>query len=59
MADNVEIQGLEFQIIGDSVDATQSLEKLKTTLTDLKTAVKGGVSGVRTTARQITALRMP
>ena len=29
MADNVEIQGLEFQIIGDSVNAEDSLNKLK------------------------------
>ena len=56
MADNVEIQGLEFQIIGDSVNAEDSLTKLKETLVALKTAVKGGVSGVRTTAKQITAL---
>lgn len=56
MADNVEIQGLEFQIIGDSVNAKDSLNKLKDTLIELKTAVKGGVSGIRTTAKQITAL---
>lgn len=57
MADNVEIQGLEFQIIGDSVSAEDSLNKLKETLVNLKTAVKGGVSGVRTTAKQIEALK--
>lgn len=57
MADNVELQGLEIQIIGDSVSAEDSLNKLKDTLTDLKTAVKGGVSGVRTTSRQIAALK--
>ena len=57
MADNVEIQGLEFQIIGDSVSAEDSLNKLKETLVALKTAVKGGVSGIRTTAKQITALK--
>lgn len=57
MADNVEIQGLEFEIIGDSVSAEDSLNKLKETLVALKTAVKGGVSGVRTTGKQITALK--
>lgn len=57
MANDVEIQGLEFQIIGDSVSAEDSLNKLKDTLVNLKTAVKGGVSGVRTTARQIEALK--
>ena len=45
MADNVEIQGLEFQIIGDSVNAEDSLNKLKDTLIELKTAVKGGHAG--------------
>ena len=58
MADNVEIQGLEFQIIGDSVSAEDSLNKLKETLVNLKNAVKGGVSGVRTTAKQIEALKI-
>ena len=57
MADNVEIQGLEFQIIGDSVSAEDSLNKLKDTLVNLKSAVKGGVSGIRTTAKQIEALK--
>ena len=57
MGDNTEIQGLEFQIIGDSVSAEASLNKLKEALVNLKTAVQGGVSGVKSTANQITALK--
>lgn len=57
MADNVEIQGLEFQIKEDSSDAASGLERLKDTLERLKTATSGGVTGVRTVANQIKALK--
>lgn len=56
MADNVEIQGLEFQIQEDSAEAVKGLDALTSTLERLKTATGGGVSGLRTTAKQLTAL---
>ena len=56
MADNVEIQGLEFQIQENSTSAVQGLDALTTTLERLKTATGGGVRGLSTTAKQLTAL---
>lgn len=56
MADNVEIQGIEFQIKENSDSAVASLEKLQNTLVRLKTATSGGVSALRTTARQLDSL---
>lgn len=56
MADNVEIQGLEFQIQENSNGAVQGLTALTTTLERLKTATGGGVRGLSTTAKQLTAL---
>ena len=38
MADNVEIQGLEFQIVNDSTQAVAGLQNLINTLNRLKTA---------------------
>ena len=46
MADNVEIQGLEFQIQENSNGAVQGLDALTTTLERLKTATGGGVRGL-------------
>lgn len=56
MADNVEIQGLEFQIQEDSAQAVDGLENLSATLERLKTATSGGVSGLNTTAKQLQKL---
>lgn len=56
MADNVEIQGLEFQIQEDSAQAVDGLEKLSATLERLKTATSRGVSGLNTTAKQLQKL---
>ena len=41
MADNVEIQGLEFQIQEDSAEAVKGLDALTSTLERLKTATIG------------------
>ena len=41
MADNVEIQGLEFQIVNDSTQAVNGLQNLINTLNRLKTATNG------------------
>lgn len=56
MADNVEIQGLEFQIQEDSAQAVRGLDNLTTTLERLKVATSGGVSGLSTTAKQLQKL---
>ena len=39
MADNVEIQGLEFQIVNDSTQAVAGLQNLINTLNRLKNCV--------------------
>lgn len=56
MADNVEIQGLEFQIVNDSSQAVDGLKALTNTLSRLKTATGGGVTGLSKTAQGIREL---
>ncbi len=56
MADNVEIQGLEFQIVNDSAQADKGLQSLITTLNRLKTATNGGATGLSKTAQNIREL---
>lgn len=56
MADNVEIQGLEFQIVNDSTQAVTGLQNLINTLNRLKTATNGGVTGLSKTAQGIREL---
>lgn len=56
MADNVEIQGLEFQIVNDSTQAVAGLQNLINTLNRLKTATNGGATGLSKTARGIREL---
>lgn len=46
MADNVELQGLEFQIVNDSAAAVKGLEALKATLSSLKVATSGSTKSV-------------
>lgn len=41
MADNVEIQGLEFQVVGDTDKATEGVDKLTKSLGKLKKALSG------------------
>lgn len=53
MADNVELQGLEFQIVNDSAAAVKSLEALTTTLNALKAATSGSTSGLSRTATNL------
>lgn len=57
MADNVEMQGIEFQIINDSDEATNSIERLGQALSELKTNVKGGISAVSRAGSAISKLR--
>ena len=56
MADNVEIQGLEFQIVNDSTQAVTGLQNLISTLNRLKTATNGGATGLSKTAQGIREL---
>ena len=56
MADNVEIQGLEFQIVNDSTQAVTGLQNLINTLNRLKTATNGGATGLSETAQGIREL---
>jgi hypothetical protein len=56
VADNVEIQGLEFQIVNDSTQALAGLQNLINTLNRLKTATNGGATGLSKTAQGIREL---
>lgn len=56
MAGNVEIQGLEFQIVNDSTQAVTGLQNLINTLNRLKTATNGGATGLSKTAQGIREL---
>lgn len=56
MAGNVEIQGLEFQIVNDSTQAVAGLQNLINTLNRLKTATNGGATGLSKTAQGIREL---
>lgn len=56
MADNVEIQGLEFRIVNDSAQAVAGLQNLINTLNRLKTATNGGATGLSKTAQGIREL---
>ncbi len=56
MADNVEIQGLEFQIVNDSTQAVAGLQNLINTLNRLKTATNGGAAGLSKTVQGIREL---
>lgn len=56
MADNMEIQGLEFQIVNNSTQAVTGLQNLINTLNRLKTATNGGATGLSKTAQGIREL---
>lgn len=56
MAENVELQGLEFKISNDSASAENGLNRLKTALENLKTATQGGTTGLKNTAKGIAAI---
>ena len=56
MPDNVEIQGLEFQIKSDSGSVANELNILKTALERLKTATSGGIKGLTSVSNQLSAL---
>lgn len=51
--DNLEIQGLEFQIKENSDSAVASLGRLEKALSSLKTATSGGASGLSGASKQV------
>lgn len=57
MADNVEMQGIEFEIINDSNAAVAGIEKLSKALSNLKTDVGSGISAVSKAGAAISSLR--
>jgi hypothetical protein len=57
MADNVEIQGLEFQIVNDSTQTVQGLEALRNTLGRLRTACGSTATGLNGTAKSVRELK--
>jgi hypothetical protein len=46
MADNVEMQGIEFQIVNDSAAASAGVEVLAKKLTELKTSISGSTTAL-------------
>lgn len=56
MADNVEIQGLEFQIVNDSGDAVKGIDALRNSLARLKTACGNTSTSLSGTAKSIREL---
>lgn len=56
-ADNVEMQGIEFEIINDSNAAVVGIEKLSKALSNLKTDVGSGISAVSKAGAAISSLR--
>lgn len=56
MAENVELQGLEFKISNDSASAESGLNRLKNALENLKSATQGGTTGLKNTAKGIAAI---
>lgn len=57
MADNVEIQGLEFQIQENSAGAVAGLENLKKALSGLKSVTGNSVKGLDSTSKSIRELK--
>lgn len=56
-ADNVEMQGIEFEIINDSKEAVAGIEKLSNALSKLKINVGDGISAVSKAGTAISNLR--
>ena len=52
MADNVEIQGLGFEVVGETEGAINGLNKLSSSLNKLQTATNGGL-GLTAVSREI------
>lgn len=57
MAANVEMQGIEFQIVNDSTEAAKGLDELAASLTNLKASLGSGGSSLGRVAKNITAIK--
>lgn len=56
-AENVEMQGIEFQIVNDSADAEKGLRNLASALSSVKTSIGSSGSKLRDTANGINAIK--
>lgn len=56
-AANVEMQGIEFQIVNDSAEAARGLDELAQSLANLKTSLGSGGSSLSRVAKNITAIK--
>lgn len=57
MADNVEMQGIEFQIVNDSAAASAGVEVLAKKLTELKTSISGSTTALSKVAAGISDIK--
>lgn len=57
MADNVEMQGIEFQIVNDSAAASAGVEVLAKKLTELKTSISGSTTALSKAAAGISQIK--
>lgn len=57
MADNVEMQGIEFQIVNDSAAASAGVEVLAKKLTELKTSISGSTTPLSKVAAGISQIK--
>ena len=56
-ADNVEMQGIEFQIVNDSKDASLGIRELASALRELKTAISGSTTSLAKVASGISDIK--
>lgn len=59
MADNVEMQGIEFQIVNDSAAASAGVEQLAKKLAALKSSISGSTTALSKLQREFRRSRMP
>lgn len=57
MADNVEMQGIEFEIVNDSAAASAGVEDLSKKLAELKTAISGSTTALSKVAAGIAGIK--
>lgn len=57
MADNVEMQGIEFQIVNDSAAASAGVEVLAKKLSELKTSISGSTTALSKVAAGISQIK--
>lgn len=57
MADNVEMQGIEFQIVNDSAAASAGVEVLAKKLTELKASISGSTTALSKVAAGISQIK--